>query len=69
MEEFNIDKSIVIKDFETNVNGWVDYIDVKKLKDAKTIEECIERKKMDVPIPHSDGCGWVLPTVSKKNLW
>ena len=67
-EGFDIDKSIVIKDFETNVNGWVDYIDVKKLKDAKTIEECIKRKRMDVPIPHSDGCGLMLPTLSKKNF-
>lgn len=67
-KEFDIDKSIVVKDFETNVNGLVDYIDVKALKNAKTIEECIIRKRMDVPIPHSDGCGWVIPSLSKKNF-
>lgn len=67
-EEFDIDKSIVIKDFETNVNSWVDYIDVPKFKDANSIEECIDRRRMDVPIPHSDGAGWILPSVSKKNF-
>lgn len=67
-EEFDIDKTIVIKDYETNVNGWVDYIDVKKFKYAESIEECIERTRMDVPTPHSDGCGWIIPTFSKKNF-
>lgn len=60
LEEFDIDKSIVIDDFETKVNGVVDYID------NKTFE--VTRKEVDVLIPHSDGCGWVLPTVSKKNF-
>lgn len=56
---FDIDRTIVIDDFECMVNGEVDYID------NKTFE--VTRKTMDVLIPHSDGCGWILPSVSKKN--
>ena len=66
-EDFDIDRCIVVKDFETNVNGLVDYIDVNKLKD-NDIEDCIKRKRMDVPIPHSDGCGMILPKLSKINF-
>jgi hypothetical protein len=58
LEGFDIDRSIVIDDFETLVKGEVDYID------NKTFE--VTRKIMDIPIPHSDGCGWVLN--SKKNF-
>jgi arsenate reductase-like glutaredoxin family protein len=53
-----IDKCIVVDDFETNVRGWVDYID------NKTFE--IDPREMDVPINHMDGCGIMLPSVSKK---
>lgn len=60
ISDFDIDKAIVIEDFETNIMGEVDYID------NKTFE--VTRKTMDIPIPHSDGCGWVLPSVSKKNF-
>ena len=60
IENFNIDRAIVIDDFETEVYGEVDYID------NKTFE--ITRKFMNVPIPHSDGCGWILPSVNKKNF-
>ncbi|HBJ1650346.1 TPA: hypothetical protein LA460_000250 [Clostridium botulinum] len=67
-KEFDIDKSIVIKDYEGIVKSNVDYIDVKKIETAKAIEECIERKKMDVPIPYSDGCGWIRPDIIKKNF-
>lgn len=59
-EAFPIEHSIVIEDFETKVNDTVDYID------TKTFE--ITRQRMDVPIPHTDGCGMVLPKVSKKNF-
>ena len=52
-EEFNIDKTIVIDDFETEVYGEVDYIDDKDFS--------ITRKSMNVPIPHTDGCGIMLP--------
>lgn len=54
---FNIHRSIVVDDLETNVHGWVDYID----RDTYVID----RKEMDVPIEHTDGCGMILPTVSK----
>lgn len=67
-EDFDIDKSIVIKDYEGTVNAVVDYIDVNKIETAKSIEECIERKRMDVPIPYSDGAGWVRPDILKKNF-
>lgn len=53
-EEFDIDKSIVVEDFETNVFTEVDYID--------DVDYSITRQKMDVPIPHMDGCGIMLDT-------
>lgn len=58
--DFDINKAIVIEDFESDVFGEIDYID------NKTFE--VTRKTMSIPIPHSDGCGWVLPKVSKKNF-
>ena len=67
-KEFDIDKSIVIKDYEGTVNAEVDYIDVTKIETASSVEDCIERKRIDVPIPYSDGCGWVRPDISKKNF-
>lgn len=48
-EEFDIDKAIVVDDFETIVQAQVDYID------DVTYE--VERCNMGVPIPHTDGCG------------
>lgn len=59
-ERFDIRKSIVVDDMETLVRGTVDYID------DVTFE--IERKEMDVPIAHTDGCGMMLPSVNRKNL-
>lgn len=59
-KEFNIDKCIVVNDFETKVTSEVDFI-----SDA-TYE--IERKTMDIPITHTDGCGMILPKLSKKNF-
>lgn len=59
-EGFDIDKCIVIEDFETNVLGEVDYID--------NVTFDVKRTLMEVPIPHSDGCGWILSKVSKKNF-
>ena len=58
--DFDIDKCIVVDDFETNVRGLVDYITVE--------DGAITRQEMDVPITHTDGCGMVLPSVSKKNF-
>ena len=57
-EEFDIDKTIVIDDFETEVYGEVDYIDDKDFS--------ITRKSMNVPIPHTDGCGIMLPNAFGK---
>lgn len=51
-EEFDIDKSIVVDDFETLVYGEVDHID------DVTYE--IRREYMGTPIPHMDGCGIML---------
>lgn len=58
--EFNIDKSIVVDDFETNVYGTFDFVD--------EADYSITRKTDYVPIPHTDGAGMVLPSVSKKNF-
>ena len=62
-EDFDIDKSIVVDDFETSVEGEVDYID------DVTYE--ITRKKMGIPIPHMDGCGIMLdgPTRMVRLPW
>ena len=57
---FDITKSIVVDDMETVVTGVVDFID------HKTYE--ITRKEMGIPITHTDGCGMMLPCVSRKNL-
>ncbi len=51
-EGFDIDKAIVVDDFETDVPGLVDYI--------SDITYEIERKQMGVTIPHMDGCGIML---------
>ena len=59
-DNFDIEKSIVVDDFETMVNGEVDLIDDQ--------DYSISRIKMDVPITHTDGCGMILPSVSKKNF-
>lgn len=58
--EFDIDKSIVIDDFETNVYGTFDFVD--------EIDYSITRKTDYVPIPHTDGAGMILPSISTKNF-
>ncbi len=57
--DFNINKCIVVDDFETMVNGLVDYIDMNNYT--------IKRKIMDIPINHTDGCGLILSGVTKNN--
>ena len=52
-KEFDIDKAIVVEDFETDVFGTIDYID------DTTFE--ITRKEDWIPIPHTDGAGMILP--------
>ena len=62
-EDFDIDKSIIIEDFETEVYGEVDYIDYSTYE--------ITRKKMKVPIPVMDGAGIMLdgPTRMVRLSW
>ena len=52
-EEFDIDKAIVIDDFETDVYGTYDLVD-----DA---DYSIKRVSGYVPIAHTDGAGMMLP--------
>jgi len=59
-KRFNIDRIVVVDDIETKVNTEVDYID------RNTFE--ITRQVMDVPIEHMDGCGIMLPSVSKSSF-
>lgn len=56
---FDIDRCIVIDDFETNVHGIFDFID--------ETDYSITRKNDVVPIPHTDGSGMILPSLMKKN--
>ena len=58
-KEFDIDRCIVVDDFETNVEGVFDYID--------ETDYSITRKTGEVPIPHTDGAGMMLPSVVTKN--
>lgn len=57
---FDIDRCIVVEDFETEIQGAVDYIDRDTYK--------ITRKVMGVPVTHTDGCGMMLPCVSDRNF-
>lgn len=59
-ENFDIDKSIVVDDMETLVEGEVDFIDYETYE--------ITRKTMKIPITHTDGCGMMLPKISPKNM-
>ena len=52
-EEFDIDKTIVVEDFETNVYGTYDLVDDK--------DYSIKRTSDYIPIPHTDGAGIMLP--------
>ena len=59
-KDFDISKTIVVDDLETNVRGVVDYIDRNTYK--------IDRKDMEIPIEHTDGCGIMLPNISEKSF-
>lgn len=59
-ESFDIRKSIVVNDMETAVHGLVDFIDADAFG--------IERREMGIPITHTDGCGMILPRVSRRNF-
>lgn len=58
--DFDINKSIVVPDLETNVHAKFDYIN------RDTYE--IIPQDMEVPIEHTDGCGMILPKKSKKSF-
>ena len=51
--EFDIDKTIVIDDFETQVFGEYELVD--------DMDYSVTRKSGYMPIPHTDGCGMILP--------
>lgn len=59
-KDFDIDRTIVIDDFETEVFGEFDFVD--------ETDYSITRKKDYVPITHTDGAGMMLPSVSNKNF-
>lgn len=59
--DIDISKTVVVDDLETEVMSEVDYIN------RDTYE--ITRKKMNIPIEHTDGCGIISPQLSKKVLW
>ena len=52
-KEFDIDKTIVIDDFETNVFGTYDFVD--------ETDYSVKRISDYVPITHTDGAGMILP--------
>ncbi len=57
---FDIDRTIVVPDLETNVKAKFDFIN------RDTYE--ITPQDMEVPIEHTDGCGLILPKKSKKSF-
>lgn len=59
-EGFDIDRCIVVDDFETNVVTEVDYVDDR--------DYSITRQTMPVTIPHMDGAGMISPELSDKNF-
>lgn len=59
-EEFDIDKTIVIDDFETDVYGTYDLVD--------DIDYSIKRISDYVPISHTDGAGMMLPCMGKNRM-
>ena len=59
-EEFDIDKTIVVDDFETDVFGTYDLVD--------DVDYSIKRISDYVPIPHTDGAGMMLPCMGKNRM-
>lgn len=58
-KDFDIDRCIVVDDFETNVKGTYDFINEQ--------DYSISRMHGSVPITHTDGAGMMLPSVMTKN--
>lgn len=59
-EELDIDKTIVIEDFETDVFGTYDFID--------DVEYSITRQNGKQTISHTDGAGMMLPCMGKNRM-
>lgn len=59
-EDFDIDKTMVIDDFETNVFGTYDLVD--------DVDYSIKRVSDYVPITHTDGAGMMLPCMGKNRM-
>ena len=57
---FDIDRTIVVSDLESPVTSLFDHID------RDTYE--IKRRELTVDIEHTDGCGMILPSKSKKSF-
>lgn len=60
-QEFDIDKSIVVDDFETMVKCKVDNIDYITYEITPDVVQ-------NMPIPHTDGCGMISKDYSEKNF-
>lgn len=58
---FDIDRTIVVDDFETLVDCVVDNINYETYEITPGVE-------MEIPIPHTDGCGMISADYSKKNF-
>lgn len=59
-KDFDIDRCIVVDDFETNVVTEVDYVDDR--------DYSITRQTMPVLIPHTDGAGMISTELSDRNF-
>ena len=59
-QDFDIDKCIVVDDFENQIEGTVDFID------DKTYE--INRVTKELDFTQTDGCGMILPVLTNKNF-
>lgn len=59
-ESFDIDKTIVVDDFQNEVTGEVDYIDYETYEIAHGVRT--------LPMEQNDGSGMMLPRVSEKNF-
>lgn len=59
-EDFDIDKTIVINDFETEVDGEYDFID--------DIDYSVTRTSGHAAIEHTDGAGMMLPCMGKNRM-
>lgn len=78
-ENFDINKCIVVDNFETMVSATVDFID-RKVNNVPYVDKAnrnrtknmadwnIVRKEMPVPIPHFDGLGLILDKKYTRNI-